>query len=71
MPKYSVKSDTGLQADEHSPTNEKPEYTLDEVATFFAGRTQSYQERKQDRTATSISTVRTRELRRMLVRNKL
>jgi len=71
MAKYSVTSDTGLQADEHGPTNEKPEYTLDEVATFFAGRSRSYQERTQLRTATSISTARTRELRRMLVRNKL
>jgi len=71
MPKYSVKSDTGLQVDEHSPTNEKPEYTLGEVATFFAGRTRRYQEKKQHRTATSMSTERTRELRCMLVRNKL
>lgn len=71
MAKYSVTSDTGLQTTEYGPTNEKPEYTLDEVATFFAGRTRKYQNRKRLRTATSISTDRTRELRRYLVRNKL
>jgi len=71
MAKYSVTSDTGLQVDEHGPTNEKPEYTLDEVAAFFAGRTLIYQEKKQLRTATSISSTRTREIRRMLVRNNL
>lgn len=72
MAKYSTKlSDTTAQSDSRAPTNERPEYDLDEIAACFAGRTREEQEQEFPRTATSIDFSRRRELRRYLVRNKL
>lgn len=54
-----------------SPTNSKPEYGLGDLAAIKCGEVTHRQHAESPRSAGTLSTERSRELRRMLVRNKL
>jgi len=53
------------------PTNQKVKYDLDDLAAIRGGEVTNSQQSDSTRNAGFQSTERVRELRRMLVRNKL
>lgn len=68
---YRTTTTSSTPVGQFGPTNQKPEYTLSEMARFYVGTVQIRQTQKTPRKAASESFSRERELRRFLVRNKL
>jgi hypothetical protein len=72
MAKYSIKRNTtNAQLHNQGPTNEEPEYDIDEIAACFSGRTRERQKPEVPHSGTSMDFSRWQELRQYLVRNKL
>jgi hypothetical protein len=70
-PSYRTTATSSTAVGELGPSNEKSEYTLEEMGRFYVGRVRRHQRQRTQRQATSESFSRRRELRRQLVRNKL
>jgi hypothetical protein len=63
-----------LHSDQNRPaeaTNNKPEYSLDDISQIHCNKVTQYQQSTTTREAGDIDTERKQELRRQLVRNKL
>lgn len=53
------------------PTNDKPEYSLNDISQIYCNEVTRYQQSTTTREAGRMDTERRRELCRQLVRNKL